>query len=261
MAEHFEGVAAKDMCQEKLALHKRRIRRIKAAVLVLILITAVAVTAFFTVYISSYTVTGNVYVEDKEIVDELFSSPMEQRFFFSYFRNLLGKNSKVRYLSEYKLSFSTDRSVTIEVTENAIVGSLMRDQNIYYFDRYGNILAVNIENPPDVPMIEGDGFENVSLYGQLKTSSSSLVSDMLSLTQLLSGYGITADSISYDEDEATIIMGDIKVCVGDSSAMAGKISELNDIINSGKLEGLKGTLHLESYSESSKSSSFIFDRE
>lgn len=250
------------MYQEKIERHRRKKKQIITGILAMVVVLAAAVTIFFTVYISSYTVTGNIYVEEQEIIDEIFGTPMEQRFFYSYFRNLLHRNRDVRFLSSYKLHFSPNLSVTVEVTENAIAGAVSWEGRQYYFDRYGYVMAVDAVIKEQVPIVEGVDLERIQLYEKLESAEGNIVEEVLQLTQLLSGYQIAADSILYAGDgTATVVLGDIRVSMGSSDSMAGKVSELSDIIASGTLQGLKGTLHLESYGSGSSGSSFIFDRE
>ena len=59
-------------------------------------------------------------------------------------------------------------------------------------------------------------------------------------------YDMEVDRIHYDaKGQATLILGDVKVFLGSSDNMNGKISELHDMMP--KLEGLKGTLYLDTY--------------
>ena len=83
----------------------------------------------------------------------------------------------------------------------------------------------------------------------------------MQLTQLLDDNEIAVDSISYDEKmQAVIALGDVKVSLGSRDNMTDKIAELCAILDSGGLNGLKGTLHLENCGDGS-TSSYIFDRE
>lgn len=95
----------------------------------------------------------------------------------------------------------------------------------------------------------------------MEAVKSSLAEDILQLTQLLDDNEIAADSISYDEKmQAVIALGDVKVSLGSRDNMTDKIAELCAILDSGGLNGLKGTLHLENCGDGS-TSSYIFDRE
>ena len=204
---------------EKLARHKKRKKRILTGILAIVGVLAIAVTVFFTAYVADCQITGSQYGQEEEIENELFSTPMDQRFFYQFFRKLT------------------------------------------HSQKYGYVMAKNIDISSTVPVVDGSNFTNVSLYEQLGGVKSSLAEDILQLTQLLDDNEIAADSISYDEKmQAVIALGDVKVSLGSRDNMTDKIAELCAILDSGELSGLKGTLHLENCGDGS-TSSYIFDRE
>ena len=71
---------------EKLARHKKRKKRILTGILAIVGILAIAVTVFFTAYVADCQITGSKYGQEEEIENELFSTPMDQRFFYQFFR-------------------------------------------------------------------------------------------------------------------------------------------------------------------------------
>ena len=201
------------------------------------------------------------YGQEEEIENELFSTPMDQRFFYQFFRKLTHSQKQLNGVASYRMEFSPDLSVKVIVTENPIIGAVSWEHNRYYFDRYGYVMAKNIDISSTVPVVDGSNFTNVSLYEQLGGVKSSLAEDILQLTQLLDDNEIAVDSISYDEKmQAVIALGDVKVSLGSRDNMTDKIAELCAILDSGELSGLKGTLHLENCGDGS-TSSYIFDRE
>ena len=51
-------------------------------------------------------------------------------------------------------------------------------------------------------------------------------------------------------------MGDIEVVLGNNESLNGKIAELNDMLP--KLQGLDGTLYLDTYDETNPSAMYAF---
>ena len=87
-----------------------------------------------------------------------------------------------------------------------------------------------------------------------------IFTEILNLTQVLSLYDMGVDKIHYSpKGEATLILGDVKVFLGSSDDMNGKISELHDMLP--QLEGLKGTLYLDTYDELKPDAMFSFIQE
>ena len=248
------------MFDEELARHKKKKKRVLTGFLAVVGLLAIAVTIFFTAYITDYKVVGCHYEQEEQIIDDIFSTPMEQRFFYAMFENITGKHKSVNGLESYKVSFSPDLSVTVSVIENPLIGAIRCEDGLYYFDMDGFVMAKDIILQEAVPIVEGDGFENITLYGKIENAAGSLAEDILQLTQLLSDNSITADAIFYDEAlYATITLGQVKVSLGGRENMTDKIAELCAILESGNLNSLKGTLHLETCGQGS--SSYIFDRE
>lgn len=249
------------MFDEKLARHKKRKKRILTGILAIVGVLAIAVTVFFTAYVADCQITGSQYGQEEEIENELFSTPMEQRFFYQMFLKLTHSQKQLNGVASYHMEFSPDLSVKVRVTENPIIGAVSWEHNRYYFDRYGYVMAKNIDVSGTVPVVDGNSFTNVSLYEYLDGAKNSLADDILQLTQLLDDNDIAADSISYDEKmQAVIVLDDVKVSLGSRDNMTDKIAELCAILESGGLSGLKGTLHLENCGDGS-TSSYIFDRE
>lgn len=245
---------------EKLARHKKRKKRILTGILAIVGVLAIAVTAFFTAYVADCQIT-EVSMDRKKRLRMSFFHAYDQRFFYQFFRKLTHSQKQLNGVASYRMEFSPDLSVKVIVTENPIIGAVSWEHNRYYFDRYGYVMAKNIDISSTVPVVDGSNFTNVSLYEQLGGVKSSLAEDILQLTQLLDDNEIAADSISYDEKmQAVIALGDVKVSLGSRDNMTDKIAELCAIMDSGELSGLKGTLHLENCGDGS-TSSYIFDRE
>ena len=80
------------------------------------------------------------------------------------------------------------------------------------------------------------------------------------MTQVLSLYNMEVDKITYNvKEQATLTMGDVNVFLGTSDDMNGKISELHDMLP--QIEGLKGTLYLDTYDELKTDTMFSFIQE
>ena len=99
---------------------------------------------FFTAYVADCQITGSQYGQEEEIENELFSTPMDQRFFYQFFRKLTHSQKQLNGVASYRMEFSPDLSVKVIVTENPIIGAVSWEHNRYYFDRYGYVMAKNI---------------------------------------------------------------------------------------------------------------------
>lgn len=249
------------MFDEELARHTKRKKRIVTGILAIVGVLAIAVTVFFTAYVADCQIVGGQYGQEQEVKKQLFSTPMEQRFFYQFFRKITHTQKQIDGLASYDMEFSPDLSIKVTITENPIIGAVKWEHNRYYFDRYGYVMAKNIKVDGLIPVVDGSGLKSVALYEHLNGIKSSLADDILQLRQLLADNEIDADAISYNQQmEVTITLGEVKVSLGSRDNMTDKIAELCAIMESGGLSGLKGTLHLENCGDGS-TSSYIFDRE
>ena len=115
-----------------------------------------------------------------------------------------------------------------------------------YFDKDGIVVESSNNLLDGIPIIDGLDFGRVVLYEKLPISNEKVFEEMLNITQVLVGYGITVDKITISSDNnITLYIGKIEVYLGDSSELNGKIGELRDIWD--KIKDLSGILYLDNY--------------
>jgi cell division protein FtsQ len=106
------------------------------------------------------------------------------------------------------------------------------------------------------PQIIGIDCEQVVLYEKLPIDSSKL-REILTLTKSLKRNSLIPDSITYGgENEPVLAYGKIKVEMGSLDLLTQKVERLAKIKPS--LEGMKGTLHLENWTE--ETTNIVFDQ-
>ena len=106
------------------------------------------------------------------------------------------------------------------------------------------------------PQILGIDCDKVVLYEKLPIGSTQL-REILTLTQSLKRNSLIPDSITYGGvNEPELAYGDIKVQMGDLNLLTQKVERLAKI--KPKLQGMKGTLHLENWTE--ETTNIVFDQ-
>ena len=126
-----------------------------------------------------------------------------------------------------------------------------------YFDKDGIIVESSSSRLEGIPWITGLNFGQIVLNKPLPVENQQIFEQIMNLTQVLSIYEIKADQIKYDSSgNATLIIGDIDVYLGDNKDMNGKISELHDMLP--ELEGMSGTLYLDTYDENNSGMWYSF---
>ena len=82
--------------------------------------------------------------------------------------------------------------------------------------------------------------------------------EILSITQILSKYGLSADKIYFDgAGEVTLYFGDVRARLGSEDNIEEKVARLQQLLPDA--EGKKGVFRLENYSGSGENVTFELD--
>jgi cell division protein FtsQ len=201
--------------------------------------------------------------------NELYSSEQIQNIILNdeYSWNSLYVDLKYRFLDTeevpfvdtMEISLDNPHTVRISVYEKGILGYLYINaigQNAY-FDKDGFVVETSTDIIDGVPKITGVSCSEVVLYEQLPLENSKVLDKLLALTQTLNKYELLPEEISYDTGlNPTLTYGDIVVEVGEDDYLNKKVVRLSEILP--QLAGLKGTLHLETWTPDT--TDIVFER-
>ena len=242
---------------EQLKRHSRRKKRRGIVFLLLAVLSAAVILSYMLTYIPVCRISGNHYLPDELIEEQLFGRPSEQRFYHAVIRDRLGRNPKIEGIKSYTISFLSDHSVSVDVSENEPVAAVLLDGQYYLFDSTGFILCAEKEKTVDAPLVRGLSVSDVRVYGRLEPDRPDREA-VMKLLSLLAANRIRADEISYAADgTVTLACSSLQILLGGSRQLEDKVADLADILNSGKLSDLSGILHLEEFDESS---AYIFEQ-
>ena len=241
---------------------RRKKRRKIGLYLLLILILLIAAGVF--IVMNVFTVE-NVVVEG----NELYSSTQIENMVLNdeYSWNSLYVDLKYRFVDigevpfvdTMEVSLDNPHTVHIKVYEKGMLGYLYINsigQNAY-FDKDGFVVETSTEVIDGVPKITGISCEEVVLYEKLQLENSDILRDLLNLTQTLKKYNLLPDEIQYDSNmEPVLYYGTIQVKIGSEDNLSQKVVRLSIILP--QLDGLSGTLHLETWTP--ETTDIIWDR-
>ena len=241
---------------------RRKKRRKIGLYILLILILLVAAGVF--IVMNVFTVE-NVVVEG----NELYSSTQIETMVLNdeYSWNSLYVDLKYRFVDigevpfvdTMEVSLDNPHTVHIKVYEKGMLGYLYINsigQNAY-FDKDGFVVETSTEVIDGVPKITGISCEEVVLYEKLQLENSDILRDLLNLTQTLKKYNLLPDEIQYDSNmEPVLYYGTIQVKIGSEDNLSQKVVRLSIILP--QLDGLSGTLHLETWTP--ETTDIIWDR-
>ncbi len=226
----------------------------------MLLALATALAWGYSYIITNYTVT-TVYVEGSVHYtnDEIMNMVME-----GYYGNnslLLSLKYKdksitgVPFVEKMDVSVIDPHTIKIEVYEKALAGYVEYLERYMYFDKDGIVVESSFEKTPGVPLVTGLSFDHVVLYEPLPVEDAGVFQSILNITQLVNKYNLVADRIYFGSDGAlTLYFGDVKASLGTEGNLDEKIMGLQYMLP--KLEGRRGTLRMESYTEGTKNTSF-----
>ena len=242
---------------------RRRKKRRKIGLYILLILILLIPAGVFIV-MNVFTVE-NVVVEG----NELYSSTQIENMVLNdeYSWNSLYVDLKYRFVDigevpfvdTMEVSLDNPHTVHIKVYEKGMLGYLYINsigQNAY-FDKDGFVVETSTEVIDGVPKITGISCEEVVLYEKLQLENSDILRDLLHLTQTLKKYNLLPDEIQYDSNmEPVLYYGTIQVKIGSEDNLSQKVVRLSIILP--QLDGLSGTLHLETWTP--ETTDIIWDR-
>ena len=242
---------------------RRRKKRRKIGLYILLILILLIASGVFIV-MNVFTVE-NVVVEG----NELYSSTQIENMVLNdeYSWNSLYVDLKYRFVDigevpfvdTMEVSLDNPHTVHIKVYEKGMLGYLYINsigQNAY-FDKDGFVVETSTEVIDGVPKITGISCEEVVLYEKLQLENSDILRDLLNLTQTLKKYNLLPDEIQYDSNmEPVLYYGTIQVKIGSEDNLSQKVVRLSIILP--QLDGLSGTLHLETWTPAT--TDIIWDR-
>lgn len=234
-------------------------RKIIIIILVLlVLVFGLAATAYYVN--EKYTITtvyvdGNVHYSADEIKTMVMGDALSGNSLYLSLKYRMRGMEHIPFISAMDVSILAPDTIRITVYEKSLAGYVEYLGRYMYFDKEGTVAEASLEQTPGIPLVTGLEFDHVVLYQPLPVEERQVFEQILDTTQMLNKYGLLADRIFFNESyEMTIYFGEVRVSIGDRTNMDDKFMLLSQIL--GDLDGKKGVLRLENYSESTKTVSF-----
>ena len=233
---------------------KKRWKAIGLTFLITALFLAIAALVVIKVFVvEKVKVTGNEHYPDDAMEDWLLDDEYCWNSLYVYFKYKFVEPEEMPFVDTMEVFLESPHTLRIEVYEKALLGRVYIDalgQNAY-FDKDGFVVELSSE----VPVVSGLEVEQIVLYEKLPIKGKNILKNLLSLTQMLKKYEQVPENIKYGEEGSyTLQYGGIKVLVGSAENLNEKIVRLSHVLP--QLDGEKGTLHLESWTENTTDITF-----
>ena len=242
---------------------RRRKKRRKIGLyilLILILLIAAGVFIVMNVFtVENVVVEGNELYSSTQIENMVLNDEYSWNSLYVDLKYRFVDIGEVPFVDTMEVSLDNPHTVHIKVYEKGMLGYLYINsigQNAY-FDKDGFVVETSTEVIDGVPKITGISCEEVVLYKKLQLENSDILRDLLNLTQTLKKYNLLPDEIQYDSNmEPVLYYGTIQVKIGSEDNLSQKVVRLSIILP--QLDGLSGTLHLETWTP--ETTDIIWDR-
>ena len=242
---------------------RRRKKRRKIGLyilLILILLIAAGVFIVMNVFtVENVVVEGNELYSSTQIENMVLNDEYSWNSRYVDLKYRFVDIGEVPFVDTMEVSLDNPHTVHIKVYEKGMLGYLYINsigQNAY-FDKDGFVVETSTEVIDGVPKITGISCEEVVLYEKLQLENSDILRDLLNLTQTLKKYNLLPDEIQYDSNmEPVLYYGTIQVKIGSEDNLSQKVVRLSIILP--QLDGLSGTLHLETWTP--ETTDIIWDR-
>ena len=243
---------------------RRRRKRRKIQLYILLILTLVFALAAYIVIevftVENVVVEGNEWYSAGQIEEMVLNDEYSWNSLYVTLKYRLMDIGEVPFVDDMEVSLDSPHTLRIKVYEKGILGYLyipVLGQNAY-FDKDGFVIETSTNIIPDTPKVTGLSCSEVVLYEKLPLEDESVLRLLLNLTQTLKKYELEPDEIAFKEKEGAIVYyDDIRVIVGDEEHLSQKIIRLSHIWP--KLDGMRGTLHLENWTE--ETTDIVFDKE
>lgn len=209
--------------------------------------------------IRQVTVSGNNRYTREELIGKIFGTRADWNSLYCYVKDRLGEHESIPFVEDYQLVFRGPFEVEVIVHEKSVVGYVTYMSSCMYFDKDGIIVESTNEEVEGIPRIVGLDYGQIVLHKPLPVADEKIFSQILILTQVLSTHFLDVDRIQFDSrGDVTLYLEDLEVFLGDSSNVDGKIMRLSNMMP--ELDGLKGTLYLDTYDPSNNQMAYTFKR-
>lgn len=244
-------------------MYKRK-RGFLGKLIIILVVTAVLLGSlyyFITTYtIKNISIEGNVHYTNEEIQAMVLDGVFLNNSWYLSKKYANKGISDIPFVDAIDVTILTPDTIRISVYEKALAGFVEYLGRYMYFDKDGTIIESSDVKTIGVPQIIGLDFQSVVLGKPLPVEDNTVFRQILSITQLLNKYAVTMEKIYFDSNyNVTLIIDSVRIRLGEGTGLEEKIMILPELLPS--LEGKKGVLKMENYSESSTNISFEPDKD
>lgn len=208
--------------------------------------------------ITDVKVDGNYHYTKEQIENIVLSDKTWKNSIFLWLKYRNKSITDIPFVERIDVTVENKNTICVNVYEKALAGYVSYLGTYMYFDKDGIVVENSGVLTPSIPEVSGLKFNHVILHEPLPVEDREVFQKILNMTNLLKKHNISATKIQFNSmGEMNLYFDGVKVLLGSETEIDEKIMRLAAILPS--LEGKTGTLHMETYSESSKDITFESD--
>lgn len=215
------------------------------------------------IFLKSFAITdvkvdGNYHYTKEQIENIVLSDKTWKNSIFLWLKYRNKSITDIPFVERIDVTVENKNTICVNVYEKALAGYVSYLGTYMYFDKDGIVVENSGVLTPSIPEVSGLKFNHVILHEPLPVEDREVFQKILNMTNLLKKHNISATKIQFNSmGEMNLYFDGVKVLLGSETEIDEKIMRLAAILPS--LEGKTGTLHMETYSESSKDITFESD--
>jgi cell division protein FtsQ len=222
----------------------------KTLLFILLPVLLLLLLLFFILWfrVETVTVTGAEYYTEEEIKKLVFTSALDYNSLYLSLHYKGGELDDIPFIQKIVVTRQSHNTVKIQVYEKTLAGCVKYMNQYIYFDKDGIVLECSDEQLEGVPLITGMDYGGFTLYQRLEVEKEEIFNKILDLSQLVQKYELSLDRIHFFEDTSVMLeTSGIKIYLGEQEFYDEEIASLAEILPTAIGEGLKGNIHMESY--------------
>ena len=221
--------------------------KLYVALIMILTVANIFLVVFLLTYVQKIEVVGNENVKASEITEiiEKDKGSFNSIYVLAKYHTVKG-NQLPKSLKSMKVSLKNPWTIRITVEENPMLGYLVKDGKLTYFDEAGIVLKKTNTKEDDVPHVKGVKGADTELYHKIKELDDKKLSALDEIVGTSRKNKRMPDEIVFNEEGTNARYGKIWVKLGEYVTKE-KAAQIFPILE--KLEDQEGSLHLEYFKD------------
>ena len=224
-----------------------------AVTVLLLTIINITLATLLLTQVQEIEVTGTKHSKKSDIIQWIEEDPLTTNSVYTLAKFTLGNYELPVYLDDVDVKLAAPWKVKVKVSEKQMIGCILHKNSYVYFDSEGLVLQTKSEYHAEFPLIEGLKVREAKPFEYLEVENQKVFSYIVKVADAIKENSLNPDRIVYQDNSMNLYFGQVCVQLGKSN-FAEKILQLPPILT--RLEEERGTLHMEHYTEDTKSISF-----